>query len=273
MAWFKFDAGFFSNRKVIRAGRDGRDVYQHVLCCNALRNADGEVPAGDVEPWYVARQMGITPDEASQGLAAAIAAGLLVTRGNAIAIVGWDPSWSTQRQSRADIQRNYRERKKKEQEAQNSVTGEVTRYHDRDALPDRSIDRSRERGNAQDSLSASLDLDSEAATRESQGDHRRQGRRFPLPSDWRPDNESADLAGRLGLNVQHEAEQFMSHFKAKPESIADWQERFRKWLRDEVAYRGRRGQPITKRARKPGAVRAEAAQLADDYGDPIREGT
>src|SRR5262245_24755258 len=113
MTWFKFDAGFFGNRKVIRAGRDGRDIYQWVLCCNRQRNAKGIIPAGDVEPWFAARHLGITAEDAARGVTAAVRAGLLAVEGEFVRIIGWDADWAGHRLSRAEIQANYRTRKAK----------------------------------------------------------------------------------------------------------------------------------------------------------------
>lgn len=108
-------AGLDSNRKVMKAGRDGRDVFLWVLRQIALRASEGWVPAREVEDSeWLARVLMCKPREARDGLARAIDAELLKLDGDRCYAVGWTPSHGRTAQTGAERQSRYIERKKAE---------------------------------------------------------------------------------------------------------------------------------------------------------------
>lgn len=129
-----------SNRKIRKAGRDGRDVFLWVLRQVALRDSDGAVPTDDLTDFdYLADQLMCSPADAERGVAAACAAGLLVTDNEhgVTRIAGWDSDWSRRPMSNAERQAlyrlrhgsgkdNHRESPKRVTEAPLPVTDEVT---------------------------------------------------------------------------------------------------------------------------------------------------
>lgn len=245
--WLKFDASYFANRKVMRAGRNGRDIFLAALCMNAHRGAHGSIPIADWEPEYLARYVGITVADAADGMSRAIAASLLAVDGDRVVIVGWDEHWSSKGKTRAEIQRDYRER-----------SGERYR-HGNAALPpnhalpiDREIDRERD---AAASLSASHSDpgDPELETRSGERVSRRQATKAAgLPQDWKPSTEAVELAKQLGLDVKQETAKFADRMRSGERKSADWQAEFRNWLRRGAEFQERNG--TKPKSPKPGAT-------------------
>lgn len=77
--WCKVAHDLDSNPKIVRAGRDGREVYEFALRRNAhpANEYPGSVSASELEAVYVARILQMTEDEAKRGLAACVKEGLL----------------------------------------------------------------------------------------------------------------------------------------------------------------------------------------------------
>ena len=102
-----------SNRKIRKAGRDGRDVFLWVLRQVALRDSDGSIPTDDLTDFdYLADQLMCSPADAERGVAAACAAGLLVTDNEhgVTRIVGWSGDWGRRPRSNAERQADFRAR-------------------------------------------------------------------------------------------------------------------------------------------------------------------
>jgi hypothetical protein len=72
------DVDLDTDPRVVRAGRDARDVYLFVCRRHYHSGSQGFVSARDVDPTYLARSLFITPAEASDGLAGALREELLV---------------------------------------------------------------------------------------------------------------------------------------------------------------------------------------------------
>lgn len=230
--WLKFDATYFANRKILRAGRDGRDVFLAVLCMNAQRGSRGFVPIADWDPEYLAHYLGIAVTEAVTGMKRAVAADLLAVEVDRVDIVGWDEHWSSQAKTRAQIQKDYRERKRGQVE--HALPSDVTQLPSSNALPlDRERDRERDAPGARSSLSAS-----------------------PIPEGWKPDTAAVQLAQELGLDASGEAKTFVDDKRSKARKSADWQAEFRNWLRRGAAYQERNG----KQKPKPGATKSAPAR-------------
>lgn len=257
--WAKLDPGFYSNRKVIRAGRNGREVFVFALCANASRGAKGSIPAQDLEPWYVARQLGVSEEDAEDGVTRALAAGLLVRVGDDVQIKGWDDDWSRRPLTRSEIQKGYRER------SQNRYQDEVTSDHEEKTLPIDQRDRS-ERETGSHSLSASPDRSGSqqsqtAATRAARGVNQQ-----PIAAAWKPTEAAAEFAQSHGLSLAHEAEQFRRVAKAKGHTYADVDAAFEVFM-----SRSRdRGKP----AKKPGATtpKPKPVRVRDELGQMLEEG-
>lgn len=201
----KLDPFFFGNRKIMRAGRNGRDVFLFALCMNAQRGALGFIPAADLEPWYVARQLGIPQEDAEDGVTNAVTAGLLSIDGERIVILGWGEDWSRKGPlPRAEIQKNYRERKKGKSDALpsegNGVTSIVTVTQ---------IEESREERES-------------AVTRTT----------LSLPADFEPGKEARRIATKRRLDLEHELAQFKDHAAAHGWTAVDWEACLCKWLRN-----------------------------------------
>lgn len=291
MSWFKFDAHFFSNRKIIRAGRDGRDVFVFVLCQNSNRGGEGWIPASDLEPWYLAHQLRVSEQEAESGVTSAVTAGLIAFADDRVEIVGWDEDWKVRGKSRAEIQKDYRQRKKLRD------GGGDERYQrygnalpESYALPDREIDRERERGNATaasqpGSLSgrgSEQEPDTAAgsgsgksgqraakATSAARGAAQRSGQR--ALADWQPTSAAAAIAHELGLDHAHELAQFRLDAAAHGKTFANADAAFEKWLRgsrDKGKHvKSQRKQGAYTTAPKPLRVRTELGTWLEEGPD------
>lgn len=103
-----------SNRKIRKAGRDGRDVFLWVLRQVALRDSDGQIPIEDLTDYdYLADQLMCSKEEAERGVNAAIGAALLSVTGSVASIVGWGEDWGRRPMSNAERQARYREKTKR----------------------------------------------------------------------------------------------------------------------------------------------------------------
>jgi len=98
-----------SNRKIRKAGRNGRDVFLWVLRQVALRDSDGSIPTDDVTDFgYVSEQLMCSAAEAEEGFKSAVAAGLLFVTDSVTRIVGWDDDWGRRPMSNAERQARHR---------------------------------------------------------------------------------------------------------------------------------------------------------------------
>lgn len=283
--WAKLDPGFYSNRKIIRAGRNGREVFQLALCINAARGAHGAIPAEDLEPWYVADQLRITEAEAQDGVARAIAAGLLVPSGDEVRIKGWGDDWARTKLERREIQANYRDRKGGKPERYQLGVTNVT---DGNALPIREIREIRERDGVTLSRGGSFSGDSAAPGSDS-GEpdgpraptkrgaqagsvHDAHAHQQPIPAAWKPTQAAADLANELGLHVEREAAQFRRNAKAKGHTYADPDAAFELFLANSNQA-GKRKPPkpgATTRAPRRERVQIDGAWFEDDGEGNLR---
>ena len=229
----KLDPGFFRNRKIMKAGRNGRDLFLHVLCMNADHGAPGFIGVGDIEPWYVSHHIGISEAEAQDGVTKAVTAGLIEIREGRVTILGWDSDWSRLPKTDAQRARNYRDKQR---------VGESSRERHEDNVTARDVSRpspirsdqirseeSRAARDAPDSHASGSDPKSEARTA-GRKKASQQGSQS-LESDWEPSAEGAHLAEKLEVDLEHEAAQFRDHVKGEGWTSRDWDATFRKWLR------------------------------------------
>jgi hypothetical protein len=123
-------------------------------------------------------------------------------------IVGWGHDWSRRPQTRAEIQSNYRERKKKGNESPSErYQDEVTSYQSSNALPSREEREERESAvTRNDSLS--------------------------LPEGFEPSEKARRIAADRRLDLAHELAQFRDHANAHGWTARNWESCFCKWLRN-----------------------------------------
>ncbi|MGE0206099.1 MAG: hypothetical protein AB7E70_19685 [Hyphomicrobiaceae bacterium] len=220
----KLDGGFFNNVKIRRAGRNGREVFLHVLCCNTRRGGHGAVPIGDIEIWYIADQLKISESEAEDGVTKAVTAKLLRITGDDVEIVGWDEDWAWRPQTRAEIQKNYRERKTARSQRYDN---DVTSYQQSNALPEEERrEEEREGALRADSLSGEPREPSEPEqirpTDPAAGDS------APVPrahaarrsgavdlAAWNPSPDMTRLAANLGCDLKHELANFRAYARER----------------------------------------------------------
>lgn len=124
----KMAAALDSNRKIQKAGRDGRDVYLWVLRQIALRDSAGCIPAEDVrDAKYVAKQLMCSASEAGAGLERAIDARLLEIVGDGCYVVGWDEEWGRRPLSNAERQQRHRDKDTQSRRDSSTDTENVTK--------------------------------------------------------------------------------------------------------------------------------------------------
>lgn len=115
--WFaKLDCNLHSNRKVLRSGRIGREVWVWILCLNAQRGAHGEFPEAELEPWYVAHQLGIPEDEARAGIQACIDAELIAIEDGTVILCGWNDEYGRGPKGSTERVRKHRAKKSAEKD-------------------------------------------------------------------------------------------------------------------------------------------------------------
>lgn len=132
---------FWNNRKIRKAGRNGRDVFLFALTCNASRGRTGSIPAGDLDAWYLSDQLKIPEADASSGLVAAIEARLLARDGDRIVICGWDETWSRVDETSARTERRRAQAEKQKQIRESERESEESRVENSSpAIPGQSPD-------------------------------------------------------------------------------------------------------------------------------------
>lgn len=204
-------ADIYANRKIRKAGRDGRDVFVFALTRNAARGRTGSFQASELDPDYVADMLQIDAQTAAQGLQRAIDAGLLAIDGEDARIVGWDETWARQAIGESEARKLRREKSKTQKETKKQKENR-SRYRYREVRtssghgPDKTPRASR------------------------------------LASDWKPREEERSRAQELGVDPDREARDFRDHHEAKGSTFIDWNAAFRTWLSKAEQYgRGRKG--------------------------------
>lgn len=259
----KLDPGFFSNRKVRRTSRNGRDVYLFALCQNAARGAKGWVPIGDLDPDYVADMLRVTPDEAQQGVTDACYAKLLTIDGDRVLIGGWDQDWARRPLTNAERQDNFRKRNAAGVTNNEKVT--------RNGSEERRGEERESARYAPDSLSGSSGstkpISKAAATQ-------------PLSSTWQPAPETVAVVQSLGVDYTHELAQFRLNAAARGHLFADPDAAFQKFARGSrdigKTPKSKPKPGATTRTPKPIRTRGEDGTLLEDDADgnprPVKVG-
>ena len=107
------DAGLDSNRKVMQAGRNGRDVFLFLLRRCSWNNAPGRLKLTEIDPWFVVQvEKMMTEAEVVEGTERAIAAGLIEIADGMVWIVGWEEEWGKRPQTATERKQKERAIKK-----------------------------------------------------------------------------------------------------------------------------------------------------------------
>jgi uncharacterized phage protein (TIGR02220 family) len=108
ISYAKVDANLDSSPRIRAAGADGREVFLFILRRCAQLDAQGCIPAANVEPEYLAAMLMRDVVTACHGLSRAVTAGLLTVTDTEVAICGWSDDWSKRPMSEAERQRKRR---------------------------------------------------------------------------------------------------------------------------------------------------------------------
>lgn len=212
VSFAKLAGDLHRNRKVRKAGRNGRDVYLWVLCQNALHNRDGWVPKADLDDSeYMADELQCDECDVSDGLRHAIESGLLRVEGDKVFIVGWDNDWSRRALTGAERTAKYRERLSSRASHVTACDVDVTRDES-----DAGEERRREENK-------------NIPLRESEAEARA-ARKSTRPSGWVPNSRHREQAMALGLDCDRAAQEFADWHESKGSRFANWDAAFRTWL-------------------------------------------
>lgn len=122
--WVRLDADYFSNQKVLAAGRNARDLHLASMCWMGRHENDGLIPEAVVES--IAAEAGLSWRTTPGAVDAAVRAGLWIPLGLGFELKDWlelNPSHAQRERDRAATrarQKRYRDREA------------VTPLHDRD---------------------------------------------------------------------------------------------------------------------------------------------
>lgn len=125
--WAKVDADLHANPKIRRAGRNAREVYQHVLRINAGTGSTGAIDISYLDPEVLAYELQMSVDEAREGvercLATFIAAKgpLLVVEGDMVVL----PRWDDEEHGRGEASMTERDRKALQRERKRSARAQA----------------------------------------------------------------------------------------------------------------------------------------------------
>lgn len=110
IAYCQVDANLDTNPKIRKAGRDGRDIFEFLLRRVALGRTAGSVPLKYIECWYLADMLMMSEDEARNGIARAVDAGLIGIdqEGGVVRLLGWTEEWGRRPKEGKERQAEYR---------------------------------------------------------------------------------------------------------------------------------------------------------------------
>ena len=110
IAYCQVDANLDTNPKIRKAGRDGRDIFEFLLRRVALGRTAGSVPLKYIECWYLADLLMMSEDDARNGIARAVDAGLIGIdqEGGVVRLLGWTEEWGRRPKEGKERQAEYR---------------------------------------------------------------------------------------------------------------------------------------------------------------------
>lgn len=252
MAWVKLDDDFFSNPKVIRAGRDARDLYLAALCFCNRGLTDGIVPAEALRRLAADAEIGDWVAAADRlvavGLWEGCAEGYLVHD-----YLEYQPSRERVQQTREV--RADAGRKGGQQKASNLLDAAkpfASENRKQNATPLRTRTRPEPvPGNGQSPGEPVAGATGARAKRKT-----------AIPTDWQPDEALTAWAARLGIGADElarEVPRFRDHYLGNGETRLDWSASFRNWMTSPY----RAAAPARASPNPNGYVPAAAARLVE----------
>ena len=241
--WAKMASDLDLDPAIIRAGRNGREVYLLLLRRCALGDSRGFVSARHLDPEVIARILMCSVADAQDGIDACLRESLVVTdvrdQRDGVTIVAWE-KWNGSRKEPLSVtERKAKSRKLKREREQVTKVTEVTTEKIREEESREEDQREREPSPpAQGAPVAPPALALVAQNPPAKAARKAPPR--PLPADWKPSADHERLASQLGVSAAAEADKMRDWALAKSERGADWEARFRNWLRDS-ASRSRAG--------------------------------
>lgn len=240
-SYAKMAGSLDSNRKVRKAGRNGREVFLWVMRQVALRDSDGWIPLADVTDFeHVADQLMCSASDAEDGFNRAVTAALLSVTGDECSVVGWDSDWGRRPKTGAERQREYVARQKQNKglrdsspesvtEASSQMTANVT--SDVNRIEENRIEEreSRSASPPADPPSPQAGFRLESSQRATKARPRQA--KTALPDSWAPDLDTTALARTLGVDVATEVDRMRDWARGSGSRKADWGATFRNWLR------------------------------------------
>lgn len=231
MAWVKLDDDFFSNPKVLRAGRDARDLYLAALCFCNRGLTDGFVPAEAL------RRLGVDADvdDVMAAVTALCTVGLWRPEATGYRIhqyLDYQPSAeavTAKREAAAERMRSVRSR---EVRANKSRTSREVRSTPTQPQPV--------------PIPHPYDGENAPLPPADGGGAAKAKRPTRIDPDWEPD--AALLAWCAGkrfgqAEIAEQAERFRDHYVAKGEARADWSASFRNWMTSPIRQQERARSP------------------------------
>jgi hypothetical protein len=100
-------------------------------------------------------------------------------------------------------------------------------------------------------LTGSGAADEDVAAAPSPAGQKSTKRAHPLPKDWAPSSAHEELAAKLRLNLEHEADVFRDHAEANGRQQKVWDAAFSMWLRNSSKFSGNRAPAPRERGRDP----------------------
>ena len=217
VSWCKVASNLDTHPKIRKAGRNGREVFLFALRRNAEPGnpIPGQVPAAELEPWYLADLLQMPECDAVTGVTAAVTAGLLRLEGDAYVICSWSEGWGKDNGTGADRTARWRKNK----ELQTAVTGVTSPNVTVTAGDGGDIEEKRREETRREDKKASPSRRKRAQSAE-----------FPLPADWNPTAEHAELAAELRLDLNLQARKFRAHAETHDRRAVRWNAAFTNWL-------------------------------------------
>lgn len=260
----KMSAGLDSNRKIRKAGRDGRDVFLWVLRQCAQRDSAGVIPSEDVLDFeHVADQLMCSEAEARNGLERACdpKVRLLEIAGDECRVIGWDEEWGRRPMTTAERAKRHRDKVKAEHvrdvadldgdkepssvtEPSLLVTGNVTRNAERRGEEGEEKKERETPASPAPPKVAEFRLEPQAPrSAKSDAQPSAKSRKHQLPDEWTPSPELHALARELGVSVAPEIAKLRDWAKSGRQTKADWDATARNWIRRAAERPGPRSPP------------------------------
>lgn len=219
----KIDCYLDSNPKIRKAGRAGREVFLFLLRRNRLLDANGFLPALNVDPDYLADQLMMSVTESNDAVTACVTAKLITVTNENVAIIGWSDEWAREPKSNAERQACFKRKQKESKLLGNSFGSTVTEGNDANVTSNGSNVREEKKREEKNTEAASPHPPAERAPRKKPAK--------PLPADWCPNAAHTSLAVELGINVGAEALRFKDYCEANGSMYVNHDAAFNKWLR------------------------------------------